>query len=410
VPSIELQALIDNLAERLAAPTVLEDDEQRLIAHSSQSGPLDDIRRESILLRYTTPAVRDWFRQFGIVTAKLPLRIPGDSEQGILGRLCVPIDHHGLRVGYLWLIDDTRRLDDEAVASAAKAAHHAGLLIFEDLLAERLASGVLEHLLSPAAELRTESARHIAYSGLLGERGQAIAVVAQPIPAAAHPDRSLIAEGLRDVTRRRAHGEVCGLAHTDHGVIVARYAARDPNAAARRLAEELCQAMTRRMQTTDHATSVVVGIGDPRPTLAEAYLSYREARMAARVATTVSTVGPVAVWRDLGVFRTLVQLPVSDEVTSSIDPRFLRLLEHADTAVLVTLETFLDLAGDVKATAESLHVHRGTLYYRLQKAEQVAEADMRAGADRLALHMGFKLARLAGLYSVPAEVPIAEAR
>src|SRR5215469_10176620 len=383
VPSIELQALIDNLAERLAAPTVLEDDEQRLIAHSSQSGPLDDIRRESILLRYTTPAVRDWFRQFGIVAAKLPLRIPADPEHGILGRLCVPIDHHGLRVGYLWLIDDTRRLDDEAVASAAKAAHHAGLLIFEDLLAERLASGVLEHLLSPAAELRAESARHIAYSGLLGERGQAIAVVAQPISATAH---------------------------TDHGVIVARYAARDPDTASRRLAEELCQAMTRRMQTTDHAASVVVGIGDPRPTLADAYLSYREARMAARVATTVPTVGPVAVWHDLGVFRTLAQLPVCDEVTSSIDPRFLRLLEHADTAVLVTLETFLDLAGDVKATAESLHVHRGTLYYRLQKAEQVAKDDMRAGADRLALHMGFKLARLAGLYSAPAEVPIAEAR
>jgi len=400
VPSIELQALIDDLADRLAAPTVLEDDEQRLIAHSSQSGPVDDIRRESILLRYTTPPVRGWFRQFGIVAAKLPLRIPGDPEKGILGRLCVPIDHHGLRVGYLWLIDDTGRLDDEAVASAAKAAHHAGLLIFEDILAERLASRVLEHLLSAAEELRSESARHIAYSGLLGERGQVVAVVVQPISATANLDRSLIAESLRDLTRRRADGEVCGLAHTDHGVIVARYGARDPAEAARRLAEALCQAMSRRLQTTEEqATSVVVGIGDPRPMLADAYLSYREARMAARVATTVPTVGPVAVWHDLGVFRTLAQLPVCDEVTSSIDPRFLRLLEHADPAVLVTLETFLDLAGDVKATAESLHVHRGTLYYRLQKAEQLAEANMRAGADRLALHLGFKLARLAGLYT-----------
>ena len=67
------------------------------------------------------------------------------------------------------------------------------------------------------------------------------------------------------------------------------------------------------------------------------------------------------------------------------------------------LKAFLDLAGDVKATAESLHVHRGTLYYRLQKARKLAGADLGAGPDRLALHLGLKLARLAGIYPVPAE-------
>ena len=67
-----------------------------------------------------------------------------------------------------------------------------------------------------------------------------------------------------------------------------------------------------------------------------------------------------------------------------------------------TLETYLDLAGDAKASAERLSLHRGTLYYRLQKAERIAGVDMRSGGDRLALHLGFKLARLLGLY--PKEV------
>src|SRR5215472_15590850 len=139
-------------------------------------------------------------------------------------------------------------------------------------------------------------------------------------------------------------------------------------------------AMSRRMQTSGYQlTSVVAGIGDPRPMPANAYLSYREARLAARVAATVTTVGPIAAWRDLGAFRTLAQLPTCDEVTSSLDPRLMRLLEHADPTVLVTLEAFLDLAGDVKATAESLHVHRGTLYYRLQKVRKLAGADLGTG-------------------------------
>ena len=400
VSSTGLQALIDDLAEQLAAPTVLEDDEQRLIVHSAQSAPIDEIRRESILLRFTPPAVRDWFRQFGIVTAKQPLRIPRDAGRGILGRLCVPIDHHGIRVGYLWLIDDDEHLDGAAVSAAATAARQAGLLIAEEMLAERLASGVLDHLLSPAAELRTESARQIGDSGLLAERGQVIAVVAQPVSPAADADRPAIAGSLREVTRRQPPGTVLGLAHNDHGVVVARCAGLDPATELWPVAEALCQAMSRRMPAGESAAPpVVAGIGDPRAMLANAYLSYREARHAARVAATIASAGPIASWQGLGVFRILAQLPMSQEVTSSLDPRLVRLIGQCDPAVLDTLETFLDLAGDIKATAERLHVHRGTLYYRLEKAEQIAGMDLRNGQDRLALHLGFKLARLAGVYA-----------
>ena len=77
------------------------------------------------------------------------------------------------------------------------------------------------------------------------------------------------------------------------------------------------------------------------------------------------------------------------------------LLPTPDGPVITTLETYLDLAGDAKASAEQLSLHRGTLYYRLQKAERIAGVDLRSGCDRLALHLGFKLARLIGLYPKP---------
>jgi len=398
--STELQNLIETLAEQLAAPAVIEDDEQQLIVHSAQSAPVDDVRRECILLRYTRPAVRDWFRQFGITTAQEPLRIPPDPERGILGRLCVPIDHHGARVGYLWLIDDQERLDDDAVAYAAKTASQVGLLIFDDILAERLASGMLDHLLSPAAELRIESVRQITDSGLLSGNGEVIAIVAQPASPSCQPDRSVIAESLRDVTRRRPPGEVMALARNNQGVLVARSAGRDLVAEARLLADALCQAMGRRIQAGEPgASSVVAGIGGPQATLADAHLSYREGSQAARVAATITAMGPIASWPELGAYRTLAQLPMCEEVTASLDPRLVRLLRQCDPAVLATLEAYLDLAGDIKATTERLNVYRGTLYYRLQKAEKLADVDLRNGQDRLALHLGFKLARLTGVYA-----------
>ena len=100
-------------------------------------------------------------------------------------------------------------------------------------------------------------------------------------------------------------------------------------------------------------------------------------------------------------------MPTGAEAAASLDPRLATLLDQADGQVITTLETYLDLAGDAKASAERLSLHRGTLYYRLQKAERIAGVDLRNGCDRLALHLGFKLARLIGLYPKQAHEPAA---
>ena len=39
---------------------------------------------------------------------------------------------------------------------------------------------------------------------------------------------------------------------------------------------------------------------------------------------------------------------------------------------MLTLETYLDHAGDVKSTAAELWLHRTSLYYRLRRVEEVA--------------------------------------
>ena len=45
-------------------------------------------------------------------------------------------------------------------------------------------------------------------------------------------------------------------------------------------------------------------------------------------------------------------------------------------------------------TAEALNLHRATLYYRLQRIEEITGARLKVGEDRLALHLGLRLARL----------------
>jgi DNA-binding PucR family transcriptional regulator len=46
----------------------------------------------------------------------------------------------------------------------------------------------------------------------------------------------------------------------------------------------------------------------------------------------------------------------------------------------------------VQQTAAALNVHRQTVYYRVQRIEQVTGLDLARGDDRLVLHLGLTLA------------------
>jgi DNA-binding PucR family transcriptional regulator len=72
-----------------------------------------------------------------------------------------------------------------------------------------------------------------------------------------------------------------------------------------------------------------------------------------------------------------------------------------DLELLITVECFLDLAGDVKRTSERLMLHRTSVYNRLKRIEAVAGIDLTNGLHRLDLHLGLKTARLAGLITEP---------
>ena len=74
---MRLQLAVDEFAQRIGRPVLLEDHAQRVLAYSEQTDPMDDIRRDSILRRQTTPEVRHRFRSAGIFESRGPLRIPG---------------------------------------------------------------------------------------------------------------------------------------------------------------------------------------------------------------------------------------------------------------------------------------------------------------------------------------------
>ncbi len=388
--------LVDQLSARVGAAALLEDHEQRPVVYSRQLGPIDAVRRDSILHRFTSPELMSWFRSFGILGSRRALRIPAHPELDILARVCAPAWYRDRLLGFLWLIADEESICDDQLGEIEKAADHAALMLYEDRLAQRLVVQALTHLFSPSEELRDAAASQLIDQSLLREGEPTAVVVLQALPPS---DQNLatVEEALLDVGWEAPTGALLRLACSDHGVMLVRLRSADDDTFAAAMARAGRDALCRRLADgTDSAPRVVATIGDAQSEPRRAVSSYRQARLATKVVSAIPAIGDLVHWRDLGVFRALAQLPNPEAVESALDPRVAALLRSGDYAVVSTLETYLDLAGDAKATAEQLHLHRGTLYYRLDKAQRLAGIDVHNGYDRLAVHLGLKLARLAG--------------
>lgn len=117
------------------------------------------------------------------------------------------------------------------------------------------------------------------------------------------------------------------------------------------------------------------------------------------MASRVAEHAPVAGWEEIGPYRVLVEIPADAHAGDLLHPGLPRLFDlQSNESLVTTLECYLDNACDTKSTAEALFLHRASLYYRLQRIEELTGASLKSGSDRLALHLGLKLARLLGVH------------
>src|SRR3954451_6296145 len=147
----ELHSLLESLSAQLGSSLVLDDAEQQLIAHTGHVGPVDDIRRNSILGRGAQPDVRRWFEQWGIRDAATPIRTPADLSAGVRARWCIPVRHRGELLGFVSAFDDGQ-VTDEALVGAMETAEKIAGALFLRRLAERTDAELVRHVIHPTGE------------------------------------------------------------------------------------------------------------------------------------------------------------------------------------------------------------------------------------------------------------------
>ncbi|SCE23455.1 hypothetical protein GA0115244_121148, partial [Streptomyces sp. DvalAA-19] len=133
----DYQELVDEISALLGAPATLENRDFGLVAFgahdSDDDTAMDPVRTRSILTRRSTPAVRAWFEGFGITRATGPVRIPAAPEAGVFrDRLCLPVRHRGVVLGYVWLLDTDPGPTDEQLTAAMEVSARIGALLADE--------------------------------------------------------------------------------------------------------------------------------------------------------------------------------------------------------------------------------------------------------------------------------------
>ncbi|MFF7643400.1 helix-turn-helix domain-containing protein [Streptomyces canus] len=136
----DYQELVDEISELLGAPATLENRDFELIAFGAYDSEgdldpsaLDPVRTRSILTRRSTAAVRTWFEGFGITRASGPVRIPPTPEAGVYrGRICLPVRHRGVVLGYVWLLDSDPGPTDRQLEAAMRVTARIGALLADE--------------------------------------------------------------------------------------------------------------------------------------------------------------------------------------------------------------------------------------------------------------------------------------
>jgi sugar diacid utilization regulator len=167
-----------------------------------------------------------------------------------------------------------------------------------------------------------------------------------------------------------------------------------PDAASKALAEYahiLEQELARRIRHP-----VAVGYGRPVSGADHIIDSYREARLALGLHHRLG-MDESCGFQELRVYAILSELaanPQSLAFTRDIlGP--LRAQRHAGADLEQAVMTYIDAGGNLNAAARTLHIHRNTMLYKLERASRVLQLDLRQAEHQFTVWLAHKLDVLA---------------
>ncbi|NEW06325.1 PucR family transcriptional regulator [Paenibacillus sp. SYP-B3998] len=165
----------------------------------------------------------------------------------------------------------------------------------------------------------------------------------------------------------------------------------------KRSAKERLQHVFQSLQhmKADEAVKLVIGVGRSNRNMMNAYVGYQEAIQAISLSPTLQRI--VLFFDELGVFQLLFHITDKQILHTFVRTYLGPLIDHDMTRgseLLRTLKVYLDYDGSKQIAAQQLFIVRQSLYYRLEKIEELLGQDYMSAEKRLALQVGIRAYQL----------------
>jgi Sugar diacid utilization regulator len=379
---------------------VVDDADMNVLIHTPHVERPDAARIASMLRVRPPEEVIDYAYELGVRESLEPVRIPARPSIGLVGRVCAPIRKLDTLLGYIWLMDEAEDITAAHLDLVSEAAKECAEIMYaassRDAWSTAIAEQICRDLLSDSPMMRSTAARTLAdRTGVPVDAEVVVIVIAHRRAAPVMESAGTELAVAIDAVRRHTDGFVILWAENPDGSISVIFFDRitpGGSGVQERHVSRFLHALLEQPQFKE-SSQIIVGVGPAKNNVVDAWHSGQRAREALQVQRQMHLKGALAVWDELGVYQLLVQLD-SARLSPDLVPPALTRLFAVGGELLDTLETYLDTAGDVNATTAALHIHRSTLYYRLQKIHDDFGIDWRSGSSRLHIHVSLKLLRL----------------
>ncbi|WP_146078044.1 helix-turn-helix domain-containing protein [Subtercola sp. Z020] len=379
---MNVQDIVDELATVLGRSVVINDLRYRPIAASAQGEVIDALRAASLLQRKTPPEARALVERLQIAQARQPVHVDM-SELNALDRLAIPIRDEGGPLAIMWLITGGLPPLTPAHFSAIDAAV---LLTKEELSRQSPGAGgsariaVMGRLLATDAAV-SRRAFSDAVSNLWLERGDGTLVIAVRVD----PDVGAIQRVAfgRYLDARRTKG----IFYLGERGTTQLFVVRAPDTGP--VLDDI------RAEARDHSVPIcAIGTARQQRHSDDLHTAVEQAVTAAETALLLPDLDGVADISELGTWLMLSSVLADTTQIALFSPAAYALCVDGDTTQRSTVETYLDVRSQVKEACDLLHIHRTTLYYRLENMPPVVKAALDDGIARSTLHLCLKLMRL----------------
>jgi DNA-binding PucR family transcriptional regulator len=394
-----IQSIVDVLAQSVDRAVLLDDESLAPITHSRQFGQLDEVRMYSLLQRGIRPEVKTELFSVGIGTATEAFWTPDLPRHGMMSRFCVPICSADERFGYLWVLDPERSLSDEGQQLAKQAGRDLQAVLDRRNAAlratEAVAQALLARLLENGTEESPEQILHELQEKDMAQPDSQVSVFAFEPAGPRDPVERIMSLRLHLTASEASHRWFALAGQPTAIVAVSRPEARING---RRVSPAVMYAIE-----ATYGRRPAIGWSGERLPILQAGQAFRNARLALTLAEIGVSKKNVAVWTELGSWKTVALLADSysknpKDLVELVHPGIVNMVESGRGELIHTLDAYLTHGCDARKTAEELHLHRSTLYYRLEKITEAVGGDLRDGEARFELMLSIRLANIARLY------------